>query len=189
MTSNLQKIPLFSQLSQNEIDEILSFSKIIDFQKGNILFLKGDRVRYFTALLSGQLKIYKSNSKGDEVLIHRFSYPTSIAEMPFFEDLPYPASCVAEAESQVILIDGEEFRNFLEQHPKLLYKFISSLSKKIRVLEDRIETLSILSAKERVEKFIESDKNRFLSMKKIDIAEELNITPEHLSRVLRGLKL
>jgi CRP/FNR family transcriptional regulator len=185
MHHKLKEIPLFSLLNRDEIREVLNFSDLKILKKGNFLFFHGDRVENFHILLDGQLKIYKSNSKGDEILIHRFTKPTAIAEMPFFEDLPYPASCIAEKDSDVLLIESEKFRLFLQKNPRLLYKFIASLSQKIKFLEERIENLSILSASERVDKFEKISGDKFFSMKKVEIAEELNMTPEHLSRILK----
>jgi CRP/FNR family transcriptional regulator len=86
------------------------------------------------------------------------------------------------------MIDGEAFREFISTNPSILYKFISSLSKKIKILETRIENIAVLSGKEKVAKFIYQNWNNFKKIKKRVIAESLNITPEHLSRILRNFK-
>jgi len=139
-------------------------------------------------LIDGSIKIYKSNSKGGEILMSYF-YPTSMfAEMPFFEESRYPASAIADINSEVLVIDGVKFRSYIEKNPNILYRFISSLSKKIKTLEGRIENLAVLSGKEKVSKFIYQNWNDYKNIKKRVIAESLNITPEHLSRILREFK-
>ena len=139
-------------------------------------------------LIEGVIKIYKSNSKGGEILMNYF-YPTSsFAEMPFFEESRYPASAVSEVTSKVLVINGVDFRKFIQKNPDILYKFISSLSKKIRILEHRIENIAVLSGKEKVAKFIYKHWVHFKTIKKRIIAESLNITPEHLSRILKQFR-
>jgi len=188
LTSRLLLTPLFSELNIEQIEKILSFSKTVQLLKGNILFYEGENSDGLYILIEGRVKIYKSGEKGKEFLIHRFNPISSIAEMPFFEEQNFPATAVAEDNSTVIKIEGEEFRAFLLQNPSILFKFITSLTKKIKILEQRIENSVVLSAKERVEKLIAENGEKFQIMKKREIAEELHITPEHLSRILKELK-
>ena len=184
----IKSITIFQKLSTEDIEKILNFSKIVELKKGNIIFYQGDMANNIFILISGAIKIYKSNSKGGEILMSYF-YPTSIfAEMPFFEESPYPASAIANINSKVLVIDGIEFRNFIKKNPEILYRFLSSLSKKIKILENRIDNLAVLSGKEKVAKFINQNWNNFKNIKKRVIAESLNITPEHLSRILREFK-
>jgi len=161
---------------------------MVELKKGNIVFYQGDLAKDIFILISGVIKIYKSNSKGGEILMSYFYPNSSFAEMPFFEESKYPASAISEINSTILVIDGEQFREFLKKNPDILYKFISSLSKKIQVLENRIENIAVLSGKEKVAKFIYLNWNHFQTIKKRIIAESLNITPEHLSRILRQFR-
>lgn len=187
-TNQILSIPLFSQLSSEQINRITAFSKITELKKGNILFYEGEKADNLYILIDGEVKIYKSGENGKEFFIHRFQPVSSIAEMPFFEELNFPATAVASKNSKITVIDGVQFREFLFGNPLILFKFITSLTKKIKMLEQRIENSVVLSAKERVIKFIAENGERFRSMKRKEVAEELHITPEHLSRVLKEIK-
>ncbi len=188
---NLQNILFFQNIktSEQDLQYISGLGKIINLNHGNFLFFQGDKADNLHILLSGRIKVYKTNIRFEEIVINFFEEGSSIAEMPFFEDSQYPATAIVESKEAVVLIfSRQNFKKIVEKYPEILYRFIASLSKKIKILDAQIENIALLSSEQRIAKYMLENWKNFKDLKRKDIALQLNVTPEHLSRVLNKFK-
>lgn len=188
---NLQKVHFFQNLNilEQDFQYIYSLGRVSNLNRGNFLFFQGDQADNLHILLSGRVKVYKTNLRFEEIVINFFEDGSSIAEMPFFENIQYPATAVVESKEAVLLIfSRQNFKKVIEKYPEILYRFISSLAKKIKNLDSQIENIALLSSEQRIAKYILEHWIKFKDLKRKDIAFQLNITPEHLSRVLNKFK-
>jgi len=182
----LQKISFFENLNTKELQLLKSFSSKRNFVKGEILFYEKDTPKSLTLLTEGSLKIYKTDPKNNEVVLHRFSAFSLIAEMAVLEGIPYPASAVFLSDGSVVEIDFEKFRSKFLNDPTVSLEFFKSLSKKIKNLEHVISLNLVLDSTERVAKYI-CEHNGILEMKHNQLAQYLHMTPETLSRMFKKL--
>ena len=65
----LKKIEFFSLLSLKEMELINNSCKIITLNKKNILFYEGEIAKSFYILVQGNLKLYKTTTIGNEIII------------------------------------------------------------------------------------------------------------------------
>lgn len=187
--NKLKELYLFNSLNEDEIKSIESMTLIKKLQKGEILFYEGEQADSFYILLEGELKLYKTNAKANEVVLHHFIEPTMIAEMATIENTPFPATSSAQTDNTLIaIIDKEKFLKLIEEIPQLSWHIIKSLTHKVKSLEKSINRNLVFDASTKVCSLIDEHKDIFRTHKKIDIANILNITPETLSRTLRKLK-
>ncbi|WP_304545121.1 Crp/Fnr family transcriptional regulator [Sulfurimonas microaerophilic] len=185
----LKELYLFNSLNDDEIKSIESMTLIKKLQKGEILFYEGEQANSFYILLEGDLKLYKTNAKANEIVLHHFQEPTMLAEMATIEDVPFPATACAQMDNTLVaLIPKEKFLTLLENIPQLSWHIIKSLTHKIKSLEKSINRNLVYDATTKVCSLIEENPNIFHTKKNVEIATMLNITPETLSRTLRKLK-
>jgi CRP/FNR family transcriptional regulator len=145
--------------------------------------------KYFYVLLQGHVKFYKNDLKGTELVLHYFTKPLLMAEMPSLENISFRASAIAmRDETEVLLIDREKFIALLHKNRELPFNIIKSLSLKIRELEVAIKRNLIYDATAKVCSFILENPNDLVKSKQKEVAIILNMAPETLSRVLRKLK-
>ena len=157
----LRHIEIFKELSDDELKKIVTISTVKKLSQDNILFYEGEKPRYFYALLEGFVKFYKTDLKGNEVIIHFFSTPTFIAEMPSFENIPFPATAVSmREESEFLLIDREKFLELLSKDTRFTFYVVKSLTHKIRTLEQVINRNLIYDAMTKVCAFIKENPKR-----------------------------
>ncbi len=71
---NLKNIYLFESLNQANITRLEEISTIKKYKKEQFLFFEGDRAESLLILIDGIVKIYKSDTKGNEVVLNHF-YP------------------------------------------------------------------------------------------------------------------
>ncbi len=185
----LKKIEIFKNLTEIELEKVINISIVKKLSRENILFYEGEKPLFFYALLDGFVKFYKTDLKGNEIVIHFFTRPTFLAEMPSFENIPFPATAICmKDESIFLLIDREKFLSLLNSDPKFSVYIIKSLSQKVRNLEQVINRNLIYDAMTKVCSYIKENPTDVVNTKHKDIAIILNMAPETLSRILKKLK-
>ncbi|NPA03432.1 MAG: Crp/Fnr family transcriptional regulator [Epsilonproteobacteria bacterium] len=185
---NLKDFYLFKNLTSQQIDRLKEISTIKEYKRGAIPFYEGEKPKDLIILSSGLLQIFKTDHKGNRVVLHIF-YPYSlIAEIANFENIPYPATGEFLTDGKLIHIDYKIFEKEFLKNSEIAFTIIKSLSNKIRHLEHVITNDIILSSTARVAKFIYEHEEEFQKFKKNEVAMLLNITPETLSRIIAKLK-
>lgn len=185
----LQKLNLFKLLNKKEIELLAEISILKKLSTNNILFYEGEEPKYFYLLLEGHLKLYKTDLKGNEIVIHYFTQPTFIAEMASLESIKFPATAIATREEvEVLLINKEKFSKILQEDAKFSFHLIKSMTLKIKHLELVINRNMVYDAMTKVCSFIEENPKYMLSVKNKEIANFLNMAPETLSRILSKLR-
>jgi CRP/FNR family transcriptional regulator len=136
--------------------------------------------------VEGVVSVYKTDLKGNEILIHKF-YPTSlIAERANLANMNFPASCKMDEDGVILKIDFLKFKQILTE-PDICFKIMQSLLNKMNSLDDVIINM-MLDTETKVAKFIYEKTETFESLKQHLIADLLNIKPETLSRKLKKFK-
>ena len=189
LKEQLQNMEIFKNLTEVELEKIINISVTKKLSRENVLFYEGEKPQFFYVLLDGFVKFYKTDLKGNEIVIHFFTRPMFLAEMPSFENIPFPATAISmRDESCFLLIEREKFLELLNSDPKFCIYLIKSLSQKVRSLEQVINRNLIYDAMTKVCSFIKENPRDVVNTKHKDIAIILNMAPETLSRILKKLK-
>jgi CRP/FNR family transcriptional regulator len=188
LEQKIKQATLFQNLTNQDIEYLVSISHIKTFYKDNIVFYKGDSPRYLYLLLDGNLKLYKYNMQDNEVVLKIFDEISLVAELASFEQISYPANCMAIDDSTLLLIDYDKFQNHFFNDKKFLLIFMKSLTKKIKTLEEFISTNITLNSSQKVAKYILEREKSFVQNSNIKSAKLLNMAPETFSRVIKKFK-
>ena len=178
----------FNFLKEEDLVRLKEISVKKYFNKGEILFYKGDEPKYLHFLLKGVAKLYTYDHKDNEVIIHNLIAPSLVAEIVNYEEMKFPANCSFETRAEVLLIDYEKFKNEFLLKPEISMFFIKSLTKKIKALESFINYNISSNSIEKIAKFLIDNEQILINLKQVKIAQILNITPETFSRKLAKLK-
>ncbi|CAA6802770.1 MAG: Unknown protein [uncultured Sulfurovum sp.] len=189
ITEKLRELDLFKVFDDVEIERFAEISTLKKLSNDNILFYEGEEPKYFYLLLKGHLKVFKTDLKGHEIVMHYFREPAFIAEMPSLEGINFPATAIATRdEVEVLLIDRDKFSNLIKSNARFSFQLMKSMTVKIKQLELVINRNMIYDAMTKVCSFIEENPLYFQSAKNKDIANFLNMAPETLSRILGKLR-
>jgi CRP/FNR family transcriptional regulator len=181
----LKEFYLFRHLDDVKFERLKEISSIVEYKKGTIVFFEGDEPKNLFILLDGILQVYKTDQKGNKIILHHFFPVDMVAEMVNLEHMRYPASAEFESDGKALVINYAAFEKEFLKDPEVGFAFIRSLSKKIKYLENVIATNMVMNSTARVAKFICEHGNRISKLKKSMIAADLNMTPETLSRILK----
>ncbi len=184
---DLREVSFFENFEEDEFKLLSSIAIKKTFKKDSILFYEKDTPTSLILLTDGLLKVYKTDPKNNEVIMHRFTPIHMVAEMAVLEGIPYPASASFETDGTVIEINFERFKKEFLHKPEMALIFFKSLSKKIKYLEDVIALNLVLDSTARLAKYICDNSEEVSTLKHYYIAKNLHMTPETLSRTFKKL--
>lgn len=167
---------------------------------GGCVFRQGDEARSCFYLERGEVLLRKLSRSGAEVEIGRLSEGDWFGEAVLFASGLYPAD--AFASKDCVLMEFRKEAIVPARDPSVATYFLCLLAGKCLSLNRRIEVLAIMDTRERLARFILSlCPGRFsgceggglacsvpLPRRKREIALELGMAPETLSRGLRQLE-
>jgi CRP/FNR family cyclic AMP-dependent transcriptional regulator len=120
------------------------------FAPGELLFSEGEPCKGLHIISRGQVKIFKTSVSGREQVLAVNVAGESVAELPVFDDGPYPASAVATEETEIAFISRKEFRDFCLAHPEVVLKVLQFIGARLRRLVGIIEELSFTTTRQRL---------------------------------------
>ena len=194
---NLSKSVIFNSIDINTIETLINSItyKIRSFSKGDIISLEGDDCSNLGIILSGGVEIHKPFPSGKIVTINNFSAGNVFGEAILFsESHKYPANVIASDDSKVMYISKSELIKLMTLNDIILNNFLSVLSNRILMLNDRITNLSLDTIRKKIANIIlleyrKQNKNIIvLPFCRKKMAEMLNIPRPSLSRELSKMK-
>ena len=138
-----RSIPLFSELEPTEVRSVLAEARVKNFARGAIIFHDGDAYTGFYIVLSGQVKVYKDSRDGKQLVLHVLRPNALLAEVPMFEGGRYPANAIAMERSSLLFLPKDHFLDCLDSSPQLMRKILVGCAKKIRMLTEKLENLTL----------------------------------------------
>jgi CRP/FNR family transcriptional regulator len=162
--------------------------------RDELLFAAGDRVNGFYVIQSGEVRVYKMDEQGREVEVTRLGPGETLAEAVAFAADEFPFFAQAVRDSTVLFFDRDAVLRRIGVDPELAQSFIDLLARKCLVLNKRIESLGLLTVKQRLSQYLLSQCSGrgqclvTLSMSKGELAKTLGTVNETLSRTLKQLR-
>jgi CRP-like cAMP-binding protein len=193
----LRRIPLFQELSAEQIDILAAQSREKRLHKGEMLFQKGDQPRGFYAIVYGQMKLAFPSASGNEKVVEIIGPQQSFGEAVMFMDRPYPVFAESLADTLLLHIARAAVFEMLETDSSFARRMLAGLSVRLHNLIRDVESYSLRSSAQRVIGFLlqragngedePADVEIELPTSKQVIASRLNLTPETLSRIFHDL--
>jgi CRP-like cAMP-binding protein len=180
----------FLQLNQLP-PELQAIATVRDLATGHILFSQREPAAAIFILVSGRIQLVNYTEDGQQVHHYNVKAGESFAEVALFNDV-YVCTAIANTSSQVLVLPKQPFLMALRQHPDLAETFMARLAHRLHESKILLELRSIRSAQKRVMHYLQSNVQSDGITVTIDrplkeIAEDLGLTPEALSRALTQL--
>ena len=183
----IKEIPLFSELTEEQLKSVYAQMHIRHYSKDSIVFYEDDECEYLYILLEGTVKLFKTSPKGTTIHMHNFSAPEMVALFPVLERIPFPATCKFLTDGTMGLLPVDKLYGCLHNTDFAL-SLISSLLKRMKILTELLHKETIYSSEAKVADSLLNNASVFERLKNNEIASILNMTPETLSRILTKLK-
>ena len=199
----LEHLPMFHQLRAEQRHDLALSTRRILASKGDTLFNRGDVPLGMYVVVYGQVKLAFVGSNAVEKVIDVRGAGQSFGEAVLFLEKPHVVTAQALAETLLLLLPKDVIFDRINRDAGFARAIIGGLSRKLHELVADVEWLSTRSGMERVIGFLLRDCGAQLDdvgtggqLAQVDIdlpvakgviASRLNITQEHLSRILHEL--
>ena len=183
----IKEIPLFSELTEEQVKSVYAQMQVRQYSKDSIVFYEGDEGEFLYVLLEGTVKLFKTTPKGTTIHMHNFDAPEMVALFPTLERIPFPATCEFLTDGTMGLLPLDKLYGCLN-NTDLALSLISSLLKRMKILAELLHKETIYSSEAKIADFLINNASIFKRLKNNEIASILNMTPETLSRILTKLK-
>jgi CRP/FNR family transcriptional regulator len=134
----LRTASLYRGLSEEDRRRIAEVALVKSWDRGETLFSEGDQSDFLLTVLSGRVKVVKLQPSGKEVILEIFGPGDPVGAVVAYEGRPYPASAVALDRTTCLLVRRGPFFALLEKHPSLVRGLLSTFTRRIVELAQRI---------------------------------------------------
>lgn len=193
----LCKSPLFKDISEDEIINILNKIPydVAHYNKNNVIAIEGEDCHALGIILKGKIEIQKIFPSGQIMMINNFEEGNIFGESLVFSDKhTYPATITAMEDSEIMYIEKENIIQLSVLDTRVLTNFVSILSSRILMLNNRISNLSQDSIRKKIANYLlfeyKEQGNQFINIpfSRKKMAELLNIPRPSLSRELTNMR-
>ena len=127
IATTLAATPLFSRMSGLELNAVLAFLERKRFGKDEVVFREGDRGEEMFIVLSGRIGSYREESDGTSRKVYEFVPGRFFGEMAIIEGAPRSATCRAEEDTDLLVLEGIDFYRLVFEHPMIALKLLGAI--------------------------------------------------------------
>ncbi len=146
----LKVIPLFSNLSQAQLDSIGSHMAMRAYEKGDVIVRAGEVADTLYIMLAGQAKVYLRDDSQREVILNTLGPGDFFGEIPLFDQEPRSANVAALDRCHVQMLSYRTFQKVLERSPDIGRRLMMTMAARLRHADRQIGTLALMNISSRV---------------------------------------
>lgn len=186
--SCISLVPIFANLTEKEMLEVAYISKHKKYSKGDMVYREGDIGANLYVVHKGQIKITRLSESGKEQVIRILGPGEFMGELSIFSGKPVNDYAQSLGDSNVCIVDGRELKDLMKKYPSITFKVMAELSQRLEMVEESFTGINLHTVESRIAKRLlelSDDFNEItLPISKADLASQLGITQETLSRKL-----
>ncbi|HCC06881.1 MAG TPA: transcriptional regulator [Clostridiales bacterium] len=193
----LSQNQLFANISTKKLEGLLTCLNpvIKDYTKSEYIVLRGDTARYLSVVLQGSISLIKESYSGSSSLIGILKQGDIFGEALIFMDKAiYPVSILSIENTKIMYIPKEKIpgqcENTCSHHNILIKNLLEILSKKVLMLNKKVDYLTIKSMRQKLVTYILDEYKKAgnpsftLPHNRNDLADFLNVSRSSMSREL-----
>jgi CRP-like cAMP-binding protein len=192
----LRSIPIFSSLSDRELDLLLTYTTTKRVKKRAFLCRRGDPGLQLFAVMEGRLRVVGEGGDGREVVFNFMDPGDVIGEISLLDAQPRSASVEAVEDATLLALHRRDLLPFFERNPKAAMKLATVLAERLRRISELVEDTVFLGLPTRLAKMLlslgqrygkETPKGLFIDLKlpQHELGELVGTSRESINKQLR----
>ena len=122
----IRKVPLFSQLSRAEVNEVAKIADEIDVKADKVLTREGDRGNEFFVILDGAAVVHRGGRK-----VRMLGAGDFFGEIALVSRSPRTATVTTTVPTDLLVITGTSFRALLDHSPRIQLRVLEALADRL----------------------------------------------------------
>jgi len=199
MIEILKKIPLFSELDDEEFGLVQKLITFHDVTKKSVVLQEGEEGNSLFVIISGSVKISYYAPDGREVVLSLLAPGDFFGEMALLDNSPRSATASTTAQTRLAQIRRDDFERLLLQKPQVTLKLLKEIVTRFRRTSQVLERISTMDVPQRLYFYLKDFADRHGSPTKSGmvkvllpthqmIADQLSTSRETISRAMSSLK-
>jgi CRP/FNR family transcriptional regulator, cyclic AMP receptor protein len=194
----LERVPLFAELSEDELGRIAAVAVPRSFPRGVRVFHEGDASDACYIVRSGDLRVTREHSDGRAIALATLAAGDIFGELAMLDGGARSASVETLADSELLALPASDVRRLLGSHPDIAVKLIVALVRRLRETNERVARQSFQTVPSRVagvlaqliaeETLPEGREGVTVRMTQADLAQLAGTSRESVSRFLATLE-
>lgn len=146
----LRSVPFFNDIGEGELAKIVRVGVRKKYKKGSIILLESESGAALFVIISGKVKIVRTDDDGREVILSILGENDFFGEMSILDGLARSASVVAITKTELFMIHRRDFLKLLQDFPAVAIALLKELTMRLRKADSQIKSLSLKDAAGRV---------------------------------------
>ncbi|MCL6458280.1 MAG: Crp/Fnr family transcriptional regulator [Gorillibacterium sp.] len=198
-TDMLRLVPLFRDLTHEELERIQSIAIPRSYRKKAVIFTEGTDKESIFFIQKGLVKAFKTDENGNEQIISFLKAGDMFPHTGFFNQDPYPATAEVTIDSRILAIPIRSFELLIMEMPVIAIKVMRVMSDKIKELQEMLQNITGQDVYDRAVSFllklaesygiIKDNQVRIdLPMTNQEFASAIGTTRETINRIITLLR-
>jgi CRP/FNR family transcriptional regulator, cyclic AMP receptor protein len=146
----LRFVPIFADLDDSTIDQILKLGMRKVFKKDSVVFFENEADTSLFVIIEGQVKVSRVSDDGKEVILTILGESDFFGEMAILDGSNRSANVTAMTDTEMFIIQRSDFLNLLQTHPEIAISLLVELAHRLRAADMKIKSLSLKDAEGKV---------------------------------------
>lgn len=191
-TNCIESVPIFKELTKEEMLEIANITSAKTFEKGELVYMAGDKGGTLFVLHTGRVKISRLNANGKEQVIRVIGPGEFMGELTLLSSVPLTDNAQVLETSTMCVIEGKKLKELMAKYTSIAFKVMEELSRRLEKIENLVETINLNTVEQRLALALislsDEKKELELNMTKGDFASQMGMSQETLSRNLTAFQ-
>lgn len=176
----------FNTLEREPKEALEKITRLKHYKKNEMICYEEDKCEEVYFLLQGEVRLYKVNRFGGEVVLGLLNQGLLVDYKGEAEPMAF-ANLECKEESLVACFKVSSLFELMRIYPQIMALFLNESLKKLNMFEKLIKQELIFDSTAKIAYFLHCNLFEFNRQKKNENASFLNIQPETLSRILKKL--
>lgn len=189
--AELRKLPLFRDMMPQSFEVLMRVAYSQEFPPQLDLFRQGHSADFLHVIVEGAVELW-SEWEGQQTAMGVVQPVSAFIVAACVHDVVYLMSARTLERSRIVLVPASEFRRVMRRDADLAMAAMTELATSYRYMVRHAKSLKLRTARERLAAWILNQAGNtsgfVMPVEKRHLATWLGITPESLSRTMRGLQ-
>jgi CRP/FNR family transcriptional regulator len=146
----LLQVPLFSELSEAEIERVAQVAVPRSFPRDTRVFHEGDAGDACYIIRSGSCRVTREHSDGRAITLANLGPGAIFGELAMLDGEARSASVEVTEDTELLALPASDVRSLIRQHPEMGEKLVVALTRRLREANERISRQSFQTVPSRV---------------------------------------
>jgi CRP-like cAMP-binding protein len=143
---------LFRELSEEELDQLITVARIEEVRAKAPIFHKGAPGESMMAVVTGEVKISAPAADGREIVLAMMGPGEVFGEIALLDGCDRTADATAVTNCTLLVVHRRDFLPFLNAHPHVAIRLLRVVCQRLRRTTEQVEDLLFLNLPSRLAK-------------------------------------